>query len=143
VEGPPGGLEVKIIVVFLLLFSSASIACESDDLAAVEATICDIKQNPQQFEGRDVAAVALYRSDRRHFSLLTDDQCGVDRNTLQVGVNDSESAKELWVRWDQACLDRGDQGYCVVSERVRVIGRIRLREDGLFFDIQSMQLAND
>lgn len=134
---------MKNTVVFFLLFSSASIACESGDLAAVEATICDIKQNRQQFEGRDVAAIALYLSDRRHFSLLTDDQCGVDRNTLRVGLNDSESAKKLWVRWEQACLNRGDQGYCVVSERVRVIGRTRLNEDGLFFDIQSMQLAND
>lgn len=132
-------MKAPLLVSTTLMLSCAAIACEPSGQAATSVTVCEVKEDPQHFEGKDVIFSALYRSDRRHFSLLTDEHCGAERNTVQVGANDSQSAKDLWEKWEGICLERGDQGYCVVSERVVVHGRVRLGDDGVFVDVKSIQ----
>lgn len=129
---------MKYFCAFFLMSFSSVVAFDSLSQQAAEVTICEIKRDPQRFNGREVIVSALYRDDGRHFSLLTDEHCGSERTTLQVGTSDSPSARDLWARWQQICAGRGDQGYCVVTEKVRVHGRVRLSVDETFIDIESL-----
>jgi len=101
-------------------------------------TICQLKETPSRAEAESVVVRATYTSDGRHFALLIDKACGESRNTLRVGVDDSESSRLLWRKWEAECKSRGDEGLCVFSKRVEVVGRVRVDDDGLFFDISSM-----
>ena len=118
---------------------SAALVQDLGTTAAVRTNVCELRANSSAFSGQVVSIDATYRSDRRHFSLLTDKSCGPVRNTIEVGTNNSPSATSLWSRWEHECQKRGE-GYCVVEAEVRVTGAVRRTGDGLFFDVSAMEL---
>lgn len=124
-----------------LMVAAGAITATGDDTGnPVRVTVCEIRAAPDAFVGKDIRVEARYRSDRRHFSLLTDANCGSVRNTIEVGQNSSSSASELWSKWEADCRARGSEGYCVADAKVWVRGTVRQSKDGLFFDVCVMEL---